>query len=142
MNIVKKLFVQSMAISVSLLLINGIHMVVKHFSGQDIVMLWYHPISILLTGVLCALPTLLLRNMEEWPPRVFLRRVALHGLLLYAIVAGAGRLLGWYEDTAGFVCVSVIFLTVYIFVWLISHWMDRQDVKKINSALDSIRDSE
>ena len=142
MNIMKKIFIQSMVISVSLLLLNGISMVIRHFAGQDIVMLWYHPITIILTGVLCALPTLLLRNMDRWPPKVFVLRVALHGSALYAAVTGMGYLLGWYEDLTGFLCVSAIFWAVYVFVWLCSHWMDKQDEKKINQALNEIRDSE
>ena len=142
MNITKKIFIQSMAISMSLFLLNGINMVIRHFAGQDIVMLWYHPITIILTGVLCALPTLLLRNMDQWEPKVFVRRVALHGLTLYAVVVGMGRLLGWYEDLGGFRCISVIFWVIYVFVWLSSHWMDKQDEKKINQALDEIRDIE
>lgn len=142
MNIMKKIFIQSMVISVSLLLLNGISMVIRHFAGQDIVMLWYHPITIILTGVLCALPTLLLRNMDRWPPKVFVLRVALHGSALYAAVTGMGYLLGWYEDLTGFLCVSAIFWVIYVFVWLCSHWMDKQDEKKINQALNEIRDSE
>lgn len=142
MNITKKIFIQSMAISMSLFLLNGINMVIRHFAGQDIVMLWYHPITIILTGVLCALPTLLLRNMDQWEPKVFVRRVALHGLTLYAVVVGMGRLLGWYEDLGGFLCISAIFWVIYVFVWLSSHWMDKQDEKKINQALDEIRDIE
>lgn len=142
MNITKKIFIQSMAISMSLFLLNGIQMVIRHFAGQDTVMLWYHPMTIMLTGVLCALPTLLLRNMDRWPPKVFVCRVALHGLTLYAAVSGMGRLLGWYEELIGFLCISVIFWAIYVFVWLCSHWMDKQDEKKINRALDEIRDKE
>ena len=38
--------------------------------------------------------------------------------------------------------VSVIFFLVYAFVWLSSLWLDKQDEKKINRALDAIRDEE
>ena len=38
--------------------------------------------------------------------------------------------------------MSIIFFIVYAFVWLLSHWLDKQDEKKINSALDTIRDEE
>ena len=142
MNMAKKMFVQSMAISTGILLLNGINMVLQHFDGQDVVLLWYHPLSIVLTGILCALPTILLRNMEEWPAKVFWRRVALHGLSLYAIVIGMGWLFGWYQELDGFIGVSIVFLLVYGFVWLSSRWMDKQDAKKINQALEAIRDSE
>ena len=142
MNILKKLFVQSMIISTSILLLNGINMVLQHLAGNDIVLQWYHPLTIVLTGVLCALPTFLLRNSDKWDRKTFWRRVPLHCLALYAVVAGAGWLFRWYDNLESWISVSVIFLAVYIFVWLSSHWLDKQDEKKINHALDAIRDSE
>ena len=142
MNIVKKLFVQSMIISTSILFLNGINMVIQHFAGNDITLQWFHPVSIILTGILCALPTILLRDSDRWDRMTFWRRVPLHCLLLYAVVAGAGWLFGWYNDAESLISISVIFFIIYVFVWLSSHWLDKQDEKKINHALDTIRDSE
>ena len=142
MNTVRKLFVQSMIISTSILLLNGINMVFQHFAGNDLALQWYHPVSIVLTGILCALPTVLLRDSDQWDRKTFLRRVPLHCLLLYAIVVGSGKLFGWYNDTESLISVSVIFFIIYIFVWLSSLWLDKQDEKKINRALDNIRDTE
>ena len=142
MNAAKKLFVQSTIISTSILFLNGINAVFQHFSGNDIVLQWYHPISIVLTGVLCSLPTVLLLDWDQWDKKTLRFRVALHCLALYAAVAGAGWLFKWYSDAEGFVGLSVIFFVIYAFVWLSSHWLDKQDEKKINQALDEIRDSE
>ena len=142
MNIVKKLFVQSMIISTSILFLNGINMVIQHFAGNDITLQWFHPVSIILTGILCALPTILLRDSDQWDRKTFWRRVPLHCLLLCAVVAGAGWLFGWYNDAESLISISVIFFIIYVFVWLSSHWLDKQDEKKINHALDTIRDSE
>ncbi len=142
MNMAKKLFVQSMAIATGILFLNGINAVIQHFAGNDITMLWYHPITIVLTGVLCALPTVLLRDSDQWDGKTFRIRVSVHCLSLYAIVVGAGWLFGWYRDLESLLSVSVIFFIVYVFVWLSSHWLDKQDEKKINHALDTIRDEE
>ncbi len=142
MNAAKKLFVQSMIISTSILFLNGINAVIQHFAGNDIVLQWYHPISIVLTGVVCALPTALLLDWEQWDRKTLWFRVALHCFSLWAAVCGAGWLFQWYTDAEGFIGVSVIFFVIYVFVWLSSHWMDKQDEKKINQALDEIRDSE
>ena len=142
MNITKKLFVQSMAIATGILFLNGINAVIGHFAGNDITMEWYHPITIVLTGIFCALPTMLLRDYEQWDRKTFWIRLSVHCLLLYAVVLGAGWLFRWYTDTDSFVSVSVIFFIVYAFVWLSSHWLDKQDEKKINHALDAIRDNE
>ncbi len=140
----KKIFVQSMMISTGILFLNGILAVFQHFfgDGDDIVLLWYHPITIILTGVLCALPTLLLRNRDQWGRKTFLLRVSLHALTLYAVILGTGWLFQWYTDTEGCVSVSIVFFLVYAFVWLSSHWLDKQDEKQINLALESIRDQE
>ena len=142
MNITKKLFVQSMAIATGILFLNGINAVIQHFAGNDITLQWYHPITIVLTGIFCALPTVLLRDEDQWDRKTFRVRVSMHCLALYVIVAGAGRLFGWYADWESFISVSIIFFIVYVFVWLSSHWLDKQDEKKINHALDAIRDSE
>ena len=109
MNILKKLFVQSMVISTSILFLNGISAVIQHFRGTDLVLQWYHPLTIVLAGILCAVPTILLRDYETWDRKTFRLRVALHCLALYAVIAGAGYLFGWYTDTESFLSVSVIF---------------------------------
>ena len=142
MNILKRLFVQSMVISTSILFLNGISAVIQHFRGTDLVLQWYHPLTIVLAGILCAVPTILLRDYDTWDRKTFRLRVALHCLALYAVIAGAGYLFGWYIDAESFLSVSVIFFLVYAFVWLSSLWLDKQDEKKINRALDAIRDEE
>lgn len=142
MNILKKLFVQSMAISTSILFLNGISAVIQHLRGTDLVLQWYHPLTIVLVGILCAVPTILLRDSDTWDRKTFLLRVSLHCLALYAVIAGAGYLFGWYIDAESFLSVSVIFFLVYAFVWVSSLWLDKQDEKKINRALDAIRDEE
>ena len=142
MNLIKKLFVQSMIISTSILFLNGINMVIQHLKGNDLSLQWYHPITIILTAVLCALPTILLRDSDRWDRKTFWRRVPLHCLSLYAVVIGAGWLFGWYDNVESWISVSIIFLIIYVFVWVSCHWLDKQDEKKINHALDTIRDPE
>ena len=142
MNITKKIFVQSMAIATAILFLNGINAVIQHFAGNDIVLQWYHPITIVMTGILCALPTVLLREADQWDRKTFWARVSIHCLALYVIVTGAGWIFKWYTDVKSFISVSIIFFIVYAFVWRLSHWLDKQDEKKINSALDTIRDEE
>ena len=119
-----------------------INAVIQHLRGTDLVLQWYHPLTIVLVGILCAVPTILLRDSDTWDRKTFRLRVALHCLALYAVIAGAGYLFGWYTDTESFLSVSVIFFLVYAFVWLSSLWLDKQDEKKINRALDAIRDEE
>ena len=136
------MFVQGMAIATAILFLNGINAVLQHFAGNDITLEWYHPITIVLTGAFCALPTVLLRDEDRWDRKTFRIRVSVHCLSLFAVVAGAGWLLRWYTDWESFAGVSVIFFLVYAFVWLSGRWLDKQDEKKINRALDTIRDEE
>ncbi len=140
MNSAKKIFIQSMAISTAILFLNGVNAVIQHFAGNDLTLQWYHPITIVLTGVFCALPTALLRDADQWSRKTFRIRVTLHCLSLYAIIAAAGWLFRWYVDLQSFISVSAVFFIVYVFVWLSGHWLDKQDEKKINAALDTIRD--
>jgi len=142
MNMMKKLFVQSMVISTSILFLNGINFVFQHFTGNDISLAWYQPITIILTGVLCSLPSILLENMDQWNRKKVWFMVVLHCLTLYAVVIGASFLFHWYSGLDGYVGVSVIFFTIYAFVWLTNRWLDKKDEKKINKALDAIRDKE
>lgn len=142
MNTAKKVYVQSLTISTAILFLNGILAVIQHFAGNDMVLLWYHPIAIVLTGVFCALPTVLLWDRDQWDRKTLWLRVSLHCLALYAVVVGVGYLFRWYADSEGLAGVSVVFFAVYAFVWLSSHWLDKQDEKKINRALEAIRDRE
>ena len=142
MSAVKKLFVQSTVISTSILFLNGVNAVIQHLAGHDIVLLWYHPVTIVLTGILCAVPTVLLLDSDQWDRRTFIIRVSSHCLALYAVILGAGWLFGWYTDLESCAGVTVVFILVYLFVWLSGHWLDKQDEKKINHALDAIRDRE
>lgn len=82
---------------------------IQHFAGKDLSLQWYHPVTIILTGILCALPTILLRGSDQWNRKTFWRRVPLHCLALYAVVVGAGWLFRWYDDTESLIGVSVIF---------------------------------
>lgn len=144
MSSAKKIFIQSMMISTGILFLNGIIATLRHFAGQgdEMMLMWYHPMSIIMTGLICALPTVLLKDRDSWDRKTYCRRIALHGLTLYAAVILAGWLLEWYTDPESFIGISVVFLLVYAFVWLASHWIDKRDEKMINQALAAIRDHE
>ena len=66
MNILKKLFVQSMVISTSILFLNGISAVIQHFRGTDLVLQWYHPLTIVLASDLHAGYHNRAKELERW----------------------------------------------------------------------------
>ena len=63
-------------------------------------------------------------------------------LLLFGGVEGCGYLFGWYDSAAGFAVIGGMYVLIYGFVWAASIWMGKADEKKINEAIDGIRDEE
>ena len=53
-----------------------------------------------------------------------------------------GYVFKWYRHLDGALFVAIEYVGVYIFVWLASMWIGLVDEKKINNALDSIRDED
>ena len=42
----------------------------------------------------------------------------------------------------GFIFMTIIYFAVYAFTWTVTLWFHKRDDKKINKALDDIRDEE
>ena len=97
MKKIKFLFQQAMTISTGILFCSGLEGVCFHFMGDDISLEWYHPISIILAGILCALPSLIWLQEEHLNRRQFIVRLVLHCIFLFAVVSlmvyGYNRLL-------------------------------------------------
>lgn len=109
---------------------------------NDIDFRWYHPLSVVVTSVLCSIPSLILCSERELPRNKFRIRIAIHFLLLFTMVLGLGWLFNWYSKLEGALYIVGIFTFVYLFVWVASSWMGASDQKHINNALESIRDEE
>ena len=103
---------------------------------------WYHPLSILITSIVCAVPSLIFWNDRETPKKQFAGKIILHFLVLGVMVLGIGRLFNWYTMWVGALFVAIIYVFVYAFVWIAGVWMASVDGKNINNALNEIRDEE
>ncbi|MBO4416088.1 MAG: DUF3021 domain-containing protein [Lachnospiraceae bacterium] len=103
---------------------------------------WLQLLSIVLTGAVCSLPTVIWLTDLDIPKKKFILRQILHCIGLYVIVVLFGWLFKWYSHLDGFVVVSVIYFIVYVFVWVVSLWFHKRDDKKINKALNDIRDED
>ena len=115
------------------------------FFGDDLAsfsLSWLQLLSIVLTGALCSVPTVLFLTDTDIPKQKYIVRIVLHCLGLYLIVGIFGWLFKWFTELSGFIMVTVIFFLVYVFVWIVSIWLYKRDDKKINMALDDIRDEE
>lgn len=103
---------------------------------------WYIPISLMVIAFLTSLPTVIFYIRPEDRHITMKLKVALHYLLLFCIVLGSGYFFKWYSDLTGFIITAVAFTVIYILVWIFTALVFKQDEKKINAALDKIRDEE
>ena len=103
---------------------------------------WLQMVSIVLTGAVCSLPTVIWLMDTDMPKNKYIVRIVLHCIGLYAIVSLFGLVFKWYTKIDGFIFMSIIYFAVYIFVWVVSLWFHKRDDNKINKALDDIRDEE
>ena len=138
------IFMQTLMISTGILFGVGVQALVGHLQtgSETLSWQWYIPLSIIFTGFLCSLATLLLREDDGKDITRSRLRIVLHFLLLFGVVAGCGYLFGWYDSAAGFAVIGGMYVLIYGFVWAASIWMGKADEKKINEAIDGIRDEE
>ena len=140
----KVVFSQTLMISTGILFGVGVQALISHLSGGNRMLSWpwYIPLSIILTGFLCALGSLLLLTDEGKNVNRSKLRILLHFILLFLVVAGCGYLFGWYETPGELAVIGGMYVLIYGFVWTGSLWMMKTDEKKINEAISEIRDEE
>lgn len=139
---IKMLFMQFLMITTGIVGVMSLEGIFYHLLGDTFYIQWYQLISILLAAVLCTVPSLFLTGFENWPKTKFVVQLSIHCLVLYAIVAGIGYLFKWYSTLSGFLCVTIGYFLVYVFVWIATIWLSKREANEINAALDSIRDEE
>ena len=125
MNKFKLLFLQTSFISLGIFFGVGITNLIMHFFGETYIGVWYFLLSVILAGMLCSLPSLIL-CVEKIP---FFVRIAIHFCTLFAAVSLLGWLFKWYSGFAGYAFVMLIFIFVYVFVWIVTKWIYVKDDK-------------
>lgn len=138
----KLLLQQVFMISTGTLFIIGINGTALHFMGEKFIFEWYEPFSIILMGILCAIPTTIFILNDNSKQRSFVLRLILHCISIWIIIAVIGKTFGWYDTLCKLILVSAEYLAIYIFVWLTSIWFVRIEDRKINQALMNIQDEE
>ena len=145
MNRCKLIFNQTLMISTAIWFGLGIEQLIEYLSGTDAIMIcpWYMPLSVIFTGFLCALATLLLVDGDNSVRTVNMKvRIALHFIALSVVVSLCGFVFGWYSSLGQFISVAAIYVLTYVFVWISTMWIYKTDEKKINEAITDIRDEE
>ncbi len=143
MKVVKAIVRMAMTVSTGILIAMSLEGVALHFIyGVKFSFEWYHPLSILVCGVLCAIVSAVWVDEKKLTRGQIIGKMILHFLLIYAIVMLSGYLFGWYDGPTGFCVISLACILVYNFVWVVSTWLGHKEETEINAALSSIRDEE
>ena len=144
MNKCRLIFTQTMMISTGILFGVGVQALIGHLTAgtESLAWPWYTPLSVIFTGFLCALGTLLLQEKDGEKISRSVLRIVLHFLFLFLVVAGCGYVFGWYDTAEGLAVIGGMYVLIDGFVWAGSVWIGKTDEKKINEAIDGIRDEE
>lgn len=141
MDKLKLLFQLILLISFGILLGVGIEGIVFTLLGESFVMEWHFPISVIVTSVLCSVPTLVLVK-EYNEKRIYYICSVIHAVLLFVIVAIMGYLFRWYASMEFLMPVFWIYVLVHIFVRGGLWFLAKKDETKINQALKDYSDKE
>lgn len=145
MNKKKVIFSQTMMISTAILFAIGAQSLILHFKegSQAIEWQWYIPMTIVLAGFLCALPTYIIFAICESASSIkIVIGLIVHFLLVGGIVSLCGFLFGWYSSWDGYFPILVMYVLIYLFVWSATVWIGKNDEKKINSVIGMFKDKE
>jgi len=144
MNKAKLVFYQTLMISTAILLGHGVQAAIYRLMGMEYTFEWpwYIPLSIILTGFLCSVPTLLLMEDDRLSSKHIKIRIFLHFVFLLAVVSLCGYWFRWYTDLRQYMSLAVIYVLIYIFVWVATLWTTKSDENRINEAIKEIQDEE
>ena len=140
----KILFNQTLMISTAVLFGVGVQTFLQYLlrGKADFTWQWYIPLSIILTGFLCALPTTLILDSEGVSGKKVIIRNLIHFILVGGVVSLCGCLFRWYESLEDYIPILIMYILVYFFVWISTRWLLKADEKKINEAIEQLRDEE
>ena len=144
MSKAKLIYNQTLMISTGILLGMGMRTVVLFFTnGEELIhWQWFTPISIIITGLLCALPSLILYWADENTKVSIKLAEVLHCISVFLVVTLCGYMFKWYTNLREYLFIMLLYVLIYGAVWVYTIWMFRADEKKINQAIDEIRDEE
>lgn len=141
MKNMKLLFQEFLLITVAINIVFALIGVYNHFTGGEDSFSWYTYLSVLACAFANTFPSWLFLDDEKAFPTPYIR-LLLHFICTYGISSLFGFSCGWYSEWKSFLIWTFCFVFVYVFVWVFMIYLSRQDEKKINKALDFVRDEE
>ncbi len=144
MNRIKLIFNQTLMISTGILFGLGIQAMLESFLHNDVTIVWewYIPFSIIFTGFLCSIPSVVFLDDEGMTKLNFSVKVAIHFFAILGVVSLCGKLFGWYMELSEYLHIVIMYVIIYFFVWVATFWLAKKDEDKINNALKDVMDEE
>lgn len=144
MNKLKTIINDMVIISTAMVLGLGIQEMIIHFTRgiRSFEMPWYIPLTIPFVSLLCALPSVLMSDIDELSKNQIRLRVCLHFVCLWLVVTICGALFEWYSLVSEYMSIMLVFVIIYVGVWMLSWWLGKRDENIINEALQRIHDKE
>ena len=144
MNKIKLIFNQTLMISTAILFGLGIQAAIYAFLHGDpqIVWDWYTPFTIIFTGFLCSIPSVVFLEDGVMEKSSFSLKVLIHFFAILGVVSLCGRLFGWYSTWKAYISIFIMYVVIYFFVWVATYWLTKNDENKINKALKDLQDEE
>ena len=139
----KVIFNQTLMISSGILFGLGIEELVEFLMTGDkqLTWQWYIPLSIILCAFVCSVPSIIFVD-DYSTKRVYIIKVLIHFVCIFAAVSIFAKLFGWYETLGGYLVIAVMIFIIYGFTWAATCWLAKSDEAKINEALDDMRDED
>lgn len=140
----KLVFYQTLMISTAILFGHGVQAAIYQIMGMGYTFVWpwYIPLSIIITGFLCAVPTLLLVEDDKLSSKHIKVRIFMHFAFLLGVVSLCGYFFQWYRDLRQYASLAIIYVLIYGFVWGATLWTTKSDENRINEAIKAIQDEE
>lgn len=144
MNKLKVVFTQALMISTGILFGIGVQSLTLHYliGYEKMNWQWYIPLSIVLTGFLCSIPTLLISSMENFKKTAAFFCIVIHFVSVGGVVSFCGYIFRWFTCLDEYLPILIMYVIIYIFVWVTTIWMRKSDDKKINDAIKDFQDEE
>ena len=144
MNKLKILFNQTLMISTAILFGVGVQTLLRFLlrGETEFTWPWYTPLTIVLTGFFCALPTMILLDVDTDSKKKAVIKNLIHFVLVGGVVSLCGYLFGWYDNFYDYLPILIMYVLIYMFVWISTLWLLKADEKKINEAIKRFTDEE